>query len=58
MSDKQNESKLGTTLEPSEITQTRAKFKLRFTDFAVERFTSDFIGCLRLPETTRDSSKC
>ena len=38
------ESKLGTELEHSEIDQTRAKkFKLKFTDYAVEKFTANFI---------------
>ncbi len=38
------ESKLGTELEHREIEQTRAKkFKLKFTDYAVEKFTANFI---------------
>ena len=37
------DNKLGTQLEHSDIAQTIAKkFKLKFTDFAVEKFTATF----------------
>ena len=43
MSDKQNESKLGTELEHKKITQTGAqRFKLKFTDYAVDKFFASF----------------
>ena len=44
MSDKQNESKLDTELAHSEITETcTPKFKLKFTDYAVDKFQANFI---------------
>ena len=44
MSDKQNGSKLDTELAHSEITETcTPKFKLKFTDYAVDKFQANFI---------------
>ncbi len=45
MSDKQNESKLDTELAHSEITETcTPKFKLKFTDYAVEKYKEDMMN--------------
>ncbi len=44
MKDNLSKSKLGTDLEHSEIAHSGAKkFKLKFTDYAVEKFTANFI---------------
>ena len=54
MKENNTDSKLGTKLEPGEIVKTRAKknsasqrarprFKIKFTDYAIEKFTSSFI---------------
>ena len=49
MKDNLTESKLGTELLQSEIAPTiTKKFKLKFTDYAVEKFTANFI--ITLPD--------
>ena len=42
MTDKIKQSKLGTRLQVKEIGQTRSQIK--FTDYAIERYTADFIN--------------
>ena len=45
MTDKIKQSKLDSTLEDSPIAQTRGQSKkLKFTDYAIERYTADFIN--------------
>ena len=44
MKENNTDSKLGTEQEHSEIPETRAqKFKLKFTDYAVDKFFASFI---------------
>ena len=61
MKDKNAESKLGTSLVPGEKDQTctsdnsaspkaRPRFKIKFTDYAIEKFVSSFID----PKTIKD----
>ena len=42
MSQKENNDKLGTGLVPKKIAKTCTRFKLRFTDHAIENYQSDF----------------
>jgi len=42
MSEKTTNGKLDVKLEVNEITKTRRKFKLRFTDFAISNYQSSF----------------
>ena len=42
MSENTTDNKLGTRLVPEKITKTSTRFRLKFTDYATEQFTSDF----------------
>ena len=44
MTEKNTHNKLGLKLGSDEIAKTRIKFRLKFTDFAISNFTSDFIN--------------
>ena len=44
MTEKNTHTKLGSELGSSEITKTRGRFKLKFTDYAISNFTSNFIN--------------
>ena len=44
MTEKNTHTKLGPELGSSEITKTRGRFKLKFTDYAISNFTSNFIN--------------
>ena len=44
MTEKNTHTKLGFELGSNEIVKTRVKFKLKFTDYAISNFTSNFIN--------------